>query len=316
MLTNLSSPAAADQSGINASGTGIDGTSGGNWVSLTATLPAGTNAVRVPLHDRRRRGRSAASDRQHRHRRHRSRQRRDRLKAGRSTASSGRPARRPRSTSTPTWPRTGMYDGHDTSLATAYNFGFLNTKPDWVEHYPSRTVCWSATGTRRSRDNSVGDHPGGGLILPVDAHPTHEHWANGQYMRQRIQSYDSTFGLERTDAITLNLNSSPTTIASKPAVPVFNDLQELVVRGRRPRGCGPRPLPAWLDGRERSEDRDDDPRQGRQRSGQDDADRGGAGPLNAARHHDEREGAAARPPLRLSVLWRRRQGRRPSWARH
>ena len=43
-------------------------------------------------------------------------------------------------------------------------------------------------------------------------------------MRQRIQAYDSTFGLEPTDPITLNLNSSPTTIASKPAVPVFNDL--------------------------------------------------------------------------------------------
>jgi immune inhibitor A len=43
-------------------------------------------------------------------------------------------------------------------------------------------------------------------------------------MRQRIQSYDSTFELEPTDPITLNLNSSPTTIASKPAVPVFNDL--------------------------------------------------------------------------------------------
>ena len=28
------------------------------------------------------------------------------------------------------------YRDHDTSLATAYNFGFLNTKPDWVEHYP------------------------------------------------------------------------------------------------------------------------------------------------------------------------------------
>ena len=79
-------------------------------------------------------------------------------------------------------------------------------------------------------DNNVGDHPGEGLILPVDAHPTLEHWSNGQLMRQRIQSYDSTFGLERTDAITLNLNSVPTTIASKPAVPVFDDTQDVVVR--------------------------------------------------------------------------------------
>ena len=29
--------------------------------------------------------------------------------------------------------------GYDTSLRTAYNFGFLagpNAKPDWVEHFP------------------------------------------------------------------------------------------------------------------------------------------------------------------------------------
>jgi immune inhibitor A len=28
------------------------------------------------------------------------------------------------------------YSGYDTSLRTAYNFGFVNTLPDWVEHFP------------------------------------------------------------------------------------------------------------------------------------------------------------------------------------
>ena len=28
-------------------------------------------------------------------------------------------------------------------------------------------------------DNSVGDHPGGGLVLPVDANPGLSHWADG-----------------------------------------------------------------------------------------------------------------------------------------
>src|SRR4029450_2770187 len=36
-----------DQSAINASGAVIDGTTGGAYVPLTATLPAGTNAIRV-----------------------------------------------------------------------------------------------------------------------------------------------------------------------------------------------------------------------------------------------------------------------------
>ncbi len=42
-------------------------------------------------------------------------------------------------------------------------------------------------------------------------------------MRPRILSFDSTFGLEATDAITINKNSQPITIASQPAVPVFDD---------------------------------------------------------------------------------------------
>ena len=29
-----------------------------------------------------------------------------------------------------------QYDGYDTSLRTAYNFGFPDTRPDWVETYP------------------------------------------------------------------------------------------------------------------------------------------------------------------------------------
>ncbi len=111
----------------------------------------------------------------------------------------------------------------DQSLATAYNFGFLNTRPDWVEHYRYQDGLLINYWDTSQADNNVGDHPGEGLILPIDAHPTPEHWSNGLLMRQRIQTYDSTFGLDRTDAITLNLNSVPTTIASKPAAPVFDD---------------------------------------------------------------------------------------------
>ena len=116
-----------------------------------------------------------------------------------------------------------QYVSHDKSLQTAYNFGFLDSRPDWVETYPYQNGLLIHYWDTSQNDNNVGDHPGEGLILPVDAHPTPEHWSNGQLMRQRIQSYDSTFGLERTDAITLHLNSAPTTIASKPAVPVFDD---------------------------------------------------------------------------------------------
>ena len=81
-----------------------------------------------------------------------------------------------------------QYDGYDRSLRTAYNFGFLNTRPDWVEHYPYQDGAADQLLGRAFNDNNVGDHPGGGLILPVDAHPSPQHWADGQFMRQRIQS--------------------------------------------------------------------------------------------------------------------------------
>ena len=42
-------------------------------------------------------------------------------------------------------------------------------------------------------------------------------------MRQRILSYDSTFGTERTDAITLHNNGVAASIPSQKAVPTFDD---------------------------------------------------------------------------------------------
>jgi immune inhibitor A len=117
------------------------------------------------------------------------------------------------------------YRGYDKSLKTAYNFGFLNSKPDWVETYPYQDGLLISYWDESFGDNNVGDHPGGGLILPIDAHPKPLHWSDGTLMRQRIQSYDSTFGLDRTDAITLHKDSVPTRIRSQSAVSVFNDLR-------------------------------------------------------------------------------------------
>jgi immune inhibitor A len=114
----------------------------------------------------------------------------------------------------------------DESLRTAYNFGFLTTTPDRVEfqrYQQGLLITYWDTG---EADNSVGDHPGSGLILPVDAHPTLDHWSNGQLMRGRIQTADSTFGLQATDAFTLHLNGVPTTVASKPAAPIFDDRKD------------------------------------------------------------------------------------------
>ena len=82
-------------------------------------------------------------------------------------------------------------------------------------------------------------------------------------MRQRILSYDSTFGTERTDAITLHNNGVAASIPSQQAVPTFDDTKDwwFDCDAARVHRLAPGPLPAGLDGCQRAEDRHDDHRQ-------------------------------------------------------
>jgi immune inhibitor A len=226
VATNLSDTS-GDQSGFNTSHTGITGASAGYatgaYVDLTATLPGGTNALRV------------------------------RYQTDGAVADPGLliddiaidgAAIGTSETDTESWVFNGFrrttgleqsshfnayvaenrqYDRYDLSLKTAYNFGFLDSRPDWVETYPYQNGLLVSYWDTSFSDNNVGDHPGGGLILPVDAHPTFHHSYDGHLLRPRTLTFDSTFGLERTDAITVHKNSQPTTIPSQAAVPVFDD---------------------------------------------------------------------------------------------
>lgn len=117
-----------------------------------------------------------------------------------------------------------QYRSYDTSLRTAYNFGFLNTKPDWVETFPYQDGLLISYWDSSQNDNSVTDHPGEGLILPIDAHPAAMIRADGGYWRNRMQSYDSTFTLAPTDAITLHWEGAASHHASQPGVPLFDDM--------------------------------------------------------------------------------------------
>jgi immune inhibitor A len=73
-------------------------------------------------------------------------------------------------------------------------------------------------------DNSVGDHPGEGYLLPVDSHPAIENFNNGATARPRLQSYDATFGLQRTEAFSVHdVDDGTLNVSSKPPVRVFND---------------------------------------------------------------------------------------------
>jgi immune inhibitor A len=122
-----------------------------------------------------------------------------------------------------------QYRGYDDSLRTGpYNFGFLDN-PDlvnWVEHFSYQDGLLISYWDTSQTDNSTSAHPGEGLLLPIDAHPATMYRADGGIWRSRIQSYDSTFTLEPTEAITLHWLSQSSFHASQPGVSVFNDLNQ------------------------------------------------------------------------------------------
>jgi immune inhibitor A len=117
-----------------------------------------------------------------------------------------------------------QYVSYDKTLKTGpYNFGFSSTRPDWVEHYAYQNGLLIWKWDTSQKDNNTSAHPGVGLVLPVDSHPTPLKWSDGTLMRNRIQSYDSPFSLYRTDGMTLHNADVATRIPSRAGVPVFND---------------------------------------------------------------------------------------------
>ncbi len=125
------------------------------------------------------------------------------------------------------------YQGYDNGLKTGpYNFGFLNNPnlQNWVEHFPYQSGLLVWYYDTSFPDNNVGDNCAsgrcGGLYLPVDAHPDLLiRPDNGKVWRPRIQSYDATFGLTKTDKICLNANSIQQCYGGLPANPLFDDTQ-------------------------------------------------------------------------------------------
>jgi immune inhibitor A len=115
-----------------------------------------------------------------------------------------------------------QYLGYDAGLQTGpYNF----TTDLWAERYPYQDGLLVWYSDYFWGDNNVGDHPGQGLILPVDARPDVLHWKDdGTIMRGRFQAIDATFGTS-SDAVTLHHNGVATTIPGSGAVSTFDDNQ-------------------------------------------------------------------------------------------
>ncbi|NIZ91782.1 immune inhibitor A domain-containing protein [Kineococcus rubinsiae] len=143
-----------------------------------------------------------------------------------------------------------QYRGFDASLATGpYNFGDP-AHPDHAERYPYQDGLLVTYWNSQYADNNVGAHPGGGLVLPVDAHPgllyeptddEGTNRTNGESWRPRVQSHDSTFGLQATDRFTLHDPDTGRagTYGGLPAVATFDDTRDwYVAPGEQPDADG------------------------------------------------------------------------------
>jgi immune inhibitor A len=104
-----------------------------------------------------------------------------------------------------------------------YNFGFTNTRPDWVERFPYQDGLLLSYWDTSQSNNNTSTHPGSGLVLPVDANPRPLVRLDGQLWRPRVAGYDAPFSLERSDSFTLHVNGQASYIRGQAAQPLFRD---------------------------------------------------------------------------------------------
>lgn len=116
------------------------------------------------------------------------------------------------------------YQSYDKYLKTGpYNFGFGPAQPDKVEIFPYQTGLLVNYNDNSFPDNRTSEHPGGGLVLPIDAHPEPLYNLQGVPWRGRIQTYDAPFSLKRSDSFFLNVAGKPSYIRGTKAQPLFDD---------------------------------------------------------------------------------------------
>ncbi|MEU0369894.1 immune inhibitor A domain-containing protein [Streptomyces sp. NPDC006283] len=130
-----------------------------------------------------------------------------------------------------------QYVSYDKTLKVGpYNFGFKAPKDGWVEHYPYQNGLMIWQWDTSQKDNNTSAHHGQGLILPVDAHAKPMKWADGTLLRNKIQTFDSSFSTYRTDSFWLHNADKPQWIASQRGNPVFDDRKGVYWYAENPTG--------------------------------------------------------------------------------
>ncbi|MFC8079327.1 immune inhibitor A domain-containing protein [Streptomyces sp. NPDC057307] len=117
-----------------------------------------------------------------------------------------------------------QYVSYDKTLKSGpYNFGFKAPKDGWVEHYAYQNGLMVWLWDTSQKDNNTSAHPGKGLILPVDAHAKPLKWADGTVMRNKIQTFDSSFSKYPTDLFRLHNADKAQWILPQAGKSVFDD---------------------------------------------------------------------------------------------
>ena len=118
-----------------------------------------------------------------------------------------------------------QYVSYDRYLQSGPYLPGVPARPDFVEHFPYQDGLLVSYWDTSMPDNDESAHPGQGLILPIDAHPTPIYRLDGNIWRGRVQTYDAPFSLERADSFTLHIEGTgrASYIRGKAAEPVFDD---------------------------------------------------------------------------------------------
>ena len=216
-----------DDSGFNASGFGISGTSDG-WVDLTATVPTGTNAIRWRyLTD----GAFALNGFQV-----------DNITldgeviGDAETPDEGWTFKGFRRTTGSDYVSylnayfvdNRQYVGRDRLLKHLYSFiGYSGKRSNMVEFFRNEPGALVSYWDTSYSDNNVGDHPGHGELLIVDAHPEFDHYPTTEplLVNPAKLGYDSPFSLKPSHAVRLHYLGEPYTIEGQGRTRVFNDLK-------------------------------------------------------------------------------------------
>ncbi|MGN9811143.1 immune inhibitor A domain-containing protein [Micromonospora sp. BQ11] len=114
--------------------------------------------------------------------------------------------------------------GYDDTLRTGgYNYGFANTRPNWVERFSNHPGMLVWYVNYAYGDNNTSEHPGYGLNLPVDVRPGQIKVDGQGTISNRRNGYDATFSLYAKPAQTFHRNGVPVTVPALAPNPLFTD---------------------------------------------------------------------------------------------